>query len=109
MHNAAKILCNAQILVLEGSRMPPSDLSRTPGGERHLLQKLIRTELGSCHRHWKRRLIVEAIAKRIGTSDDAIKEIAGEYGYRHPQNLTRAFRRQFGCHPSLFRGARTGK
>ena len=72
------------------------------------LQRLFQTQLGESAGARHSRLRMDRARELLAQEGATVKEAAYTLGYRHPNDLSRAFKRQFGRPPSAFaRGLNT--
>jgi adenylyl-sulfate kinase len=79
-------------------RVTLSEIAREVGVERHTLEKVIRLITGQSFRHLRQTVLL-ARAKTLLDQGKAIKEVAFELGFVHPQSFHRFVRKSSGTTP----------
>lgn len=79
------------------------------GSNHNTINRLFNQELGMPPAAWQRKMRLEAAARRLSGSNEAITEIAAECGYPSPNNFATAFKRHFGVTPFQHRRNETRK
>jgi AraC family transcriptional regulator len=69
------------------------------------LARVFRTQFHCTIGEYVRKLRLDDAARRLGSSEDSIKDIAIDAGFYDQSHFTNAFRRHTGVTPARFRGA----
>jgi AraC family transcriptional regulator len=96
------------ILDLVEDSLDEPDLSATELASRAYLSRfhfdrLVRASVGEPPGAFRRRLLLERAAHRLGSTGGPVIDVAFDAGYGSPEAFTRAFSRSFGATPSEFR------
>lgn len=96
------------ILELVEESLTEPDLNGTELAERAYLSRfhfdrLVRAALGEPPGAFRRRLLLERAAHRLGDGTDSVIEVALDAGYASPDAFTRGFARAYGMTPTDYR------
>jgi AraC family transcriptional regulator len=90
---------------LDEPRLPGAELAGRAYLSRFHFDRLVRSALDEPPGAFRRRILLERSAYRLGAGRDPVIEIALGAGYGGPEAFTRAFARAYGVPPSAFRAA----
>jgi AraC-like DNA-binding protein len=96
-------------LVEESMAEPDMDGAELAGRaylSRYHFDRLVRAALGEPPGLFRRRLLLERAAHRLGGTADNVIEVARDAGYTSPDAFTRAFTRAYGATPTGYRRGR---
>jgi AraC family transcriptional regulator len=79
------------------------DLASRAYLSRFHFDRLVRASVGESPGAFRRRLLLERAAHRLGATSELVIDVAVGAGYGSPEAFTRAFNRAFGATPSEFR------
>lgn len=79
------------------------DLASRAYLSRFHFDRLVRASVGESPGAFRRRLLLERAAHRLGSTGELVIDVAFDAGYGSPEAFTRAFTRAFGATPSEFR------
>lgn len=85
------------------------DVARHVGATRWMLLRLFRKHLGQTVDHFIARLRHERVRRVLAGSNEPLKMVAKESGFRDEHDLCRTFRRLEGMTPGEFRAGRAGR
>lgn len=80
-----------------------TDLASRAYLSRFHFDRLVRASVGEPPGAFRRRLLLERAAHRLGSTSELVIDVAFDAGYGSPEAFTRAFNRAFGTTPSEFR------
>lgn len=80
-----------------------SELAERAYLSRFHFDRLVRAAVGEPPGAFRRRLLLERAAHRLGHSSDTVIDVALEAGYASPDAFTRVFARAYGATPTSFR------
>lgn len=83
-----------------------AEVSRRVSVSARQLQRIFAERSGMGFRSYLTEVRMSAAAELLTASDTAIKEVAGQVGYRDASQFTKAFKRRYGVSPTQWR-ART--
>jgi AraC family transcriptional regulator len=90
---------------LDEPQLAGADLAGRAYLSRFHFDRLVRSALDEPPGAFRRRILLERSAHRLGASREPVIEIALGAGYGGPEAFTRAFARAYGVPPSAFRSA----
>lgn len=86
-----------------GERLSVTDLARAVGASRAVFARRFVGATGSSPRKFMNALRIEEAARLLSETDSSVSEIAEQVGYASEFAFSRAFKRQRGVAPSIFR------
>lgn len=86
-----------------------SELAERAYLSRFYFDRLVRAAVGEPPGAFRRRLLLERAAHRLGHANDNVIDVALEAGYASPDAFTRVFARAFGVTPTGFRRCGPGE
>src|ERR1700689_2778925 len=90
---------------VEEPELTGEDLAGRAYLSRFYFDRLVTSALGEPPGTFRRRILLERSAYRLGAGGDQVTELALGAGYGGPEAFTRAFARAYGMPPSAYRSA----
>ncbi len=89
---------------LDDDAVPTDELADRLFLSRSQLDRVVSAAAGEAPGRFRRRILLERAAYRLGSADVSVLDIAVEAGYSSHEAFTRAFQRAYGAAPSAWRG-----
>lgn len=80
-----------------------ADVAHRVAASRRGLQRAFRQAGATSFRTYLATVRMQRAAEMLLSGDGSVQQVAGAVGYRQPAQFAKAFRRHYGCTPTLFR------